>query len=104
MAFYIRLNYDEEIELPTDLELDERMKLCEDIIEKYPDQFRYVMPKNSKDANIVGNQASMRLEIMGSYILDASKDKSCHILSEYKEKRIRSNEINMSELENRKKM
>ena len=104
MAFYIRLSYDEEIELPTDLELKDRIKLCEDIIEKYPDQFRYVLPKNNKDANIVGNQASIRLEIMGTYILDASKrDKEYPTLSEYKEKRIKSNEINMSELEKRKK-
>ena len=100
MAYYLKLNYDEEIELPTELDLNERIKLCEEIIDKYPDQFRYIMPKNSSDANIVGNRASMRLEIMGSYILDASpKDKEYPTLSEYKEKRIKSNEINMSELE-----
>lgn len=101
MAYYLKLNYDEEIELPTELELEDRIKFCEDIIAKYPDQFRYILPKNNTDPNIVGNRASMRLEIMGSYILDASpKDKEYPTLSDYKEKRIKSNEINLSELEN----
>lgn len=100
MAYYLKLNYDEEIELPTELELEDRIKLCEEILEKYPDQFRYIMPKNSSDPNIVGNRASMRLEIMGSYILDASpKDKEYPTLTDYKEKRIKKNEINMSGLE-----
>lgn len=101
MAYYLKLNYDEEIELPTNLELEDRIKLCEEILEKYPDQFKYILPKNSSDPNIVGNRASMRLEIMGSYILDASpRSKEYPTLSDYKEKRIKSNEINMSELEN----
>ena len=101
MAYYLKMNFDEEIELPTNLGLEDRIKLCEEILDKYPDQFRYIMPKNSSDANIVGNRASIRLEIMGSYILDAApKDKEYPTLSNYKEKRIKSNEINMSELEN----
>lgn len=100
MAYYLKLNYDEEIELPTNLELEDRIKLCEEILEKYPNQFKYILPKNSSDPNIVGNRASMRLEIMGSYILDASpKDKEYPTLTDYKEKRIKKNEINMSGLE-----
>lgn len=101
MSYFLRIGHDTEIELPSELELQERIKLCEEIIEKYPDQFRYVLPKNNKDANIFGNQVSMRLEIMGSYILDAApKDKEYPVLTEYKEKRIKTNEISMTELEN----
>lgn len=100
MAFYIRLDNDNEIELSTDLNLQERIKLCEDIIEQYPNYFRYIMPKNNKDQNLSGNYASMRLEIMGSYILDATeKDKDYPTLSKYKEKCIKNNEIGMNELE-----
>lgn len=101
MSYFLRLSHDVEIELPSELELQERIKLCEEIIDKYPDQFRYVLPKNSRDANIFGGQVSMRLEIMGSYILDAApKDKEYPVLTEYKEKRIKTNEISMTELEN----
>ena len=60
------------------------------------------MPKNNKDANIVGNQASMRLELLGTYILGAAdKDKERPVMTEYKEKRINKNEVNMSYLEHK---
>ena len=92
----------EEVELPQELDLDERIALCQKIIDEYPDSFKYVLPQSNKDANIVGNQASMRLELLGTYILNAvEKDKECPVMTEYKEKRVAKNEINMSYLEHK---
>ena len=99
---YIRLMHGEEVELPQELDLDERIALCQKIIDEYPDSFKYVLPQSNKDANIVGNQASMRLELLGTYILNAvEKDKECPVMTEYKEKRVAKNEINMSYLEHK---
>ena len=99
---YIRLMHGEEVELPQELDVDERIALCQKIIDEHPDSFRYILPKNSKDSNIVGNQASMRLELLGTYILGAAgRDREHTIMTEYKEKRVGQNEINMSYLEHK---
>lgn len=93
---YLRLMDGSEIDLPNNLDLQSRIDLCNKIIEEHEESFRYIMPKSNKDANYVGTQASIRLELMGTYILSATKrDKSIPIMSEYKEKRIAENEINM---------
>lgn len=99
---YVRLMNDEEIELPQELELEERIALCQKIIDDHPISFEYIMPKNNKDANIVGEQASMRLEILGTYILSAvEKDKEHPVMSKYKDKKVSKNEVNMSYLEHK---
>lgn len=93
---YLRLMDGSEIDLPNELELQERIDLCNKIIEEHEESFRYIMPKSNNDPNYVGTQASIRLELMGTYILAATKrDKNIPIMSEYKEKRIAENEINM---------
>ena len=97
---YIRMFDNKEVELPQELNLQERIAFCEKIIEEHPESFEYMMPKNNKDPNTFGTQVSMRLELLGTYILNAAeKDKDCPIMSEYKEKKIIKNEINMSFLE-----
>ena len=99
---YVRLMHGEEVELPQELDLDERIALCQKIIDEHPDSFKYVLPQSNKDANNVGNQASMRLELLGTYILNAvEKDKECPVLTEYKEKKVNKNEINVSYLEHK---
>lgn len=93
---YLRLMDGSEIDLPNNLDLQSRIDLCNKIIEEHEESFRYIMPKSNKDTNYVGTQASIRLELMGTYILSATKrDKNVPIMSEYKEKRIADNEINM---------
>ena len=100
MAYSIKLDLNNEIELPQHLDLQERIALCEEILEKYPEYFRYVMPKSARDNDVAGRNVTIRLDIMGSYILDAAeKDKEYPVLSDYKKKRIKNNEINISELE-----
>lgn len=91
---YVRLIDGSEIELPKELDLQERIDLCDKITKEHSDSFKYIMPKNSSDSNYVGVQASMRLELLGTYILDAvEKDKKRPVLSEYKSKRIAKNEV-----------
>lgn len=99
---YIRLMNDEEIELPQELDLEERIALCQKIVDEHPMSFKYIMPKNNTDANIVGEQASMRLELLGTYILGAvEKDKEHPVMSRYKDKKISKNEVSMSYLEHK---
>lgn len=99
---YVKLMHGEEIELPQELDLNERIALCQKIIDDNPVSFRYILPKNNKDPNVVGNQASMRLEVLGTYILGAvDNDKENPIITEYKEKRINKNEVSMSYLEHK---
>lgn len=93
---YIRLMDGNEVELPKELNLQERIALCDKIVKEHESSFKYIMPKNSSDSNYVGTQASMRLELLGTYILDAApKDKERPVMSEYKAKRIAKNEISM---------
>lgn len=99
MAYYIRLQ-DCEVELPQELDLDERKAFCDKLIEENLDYFVYTLPKNAKDDNIAGGMVSKRLEIMASYILEASNiDKEYSTLSRFKRSNILKNEINMSDLE-----
>lgn len=99
---YVRLMNDEEIELPQELDLEERIALCQKIVDEHPMSFKYIMPKNNTDANIVGEQASMRLELLGTYILGAvEKDKEHPVMSRYKDKKISKNEVSMSYLEHK---
>lgn len=98
--FLIKFDRDKEIELDDNLELQDRIKLCQGLIDTYPDYFVYTLPKNSTDVNISGLKVETRLDIMASYILAGSKRyKEDGLLSEYKEKLVAYNEINMSDLE-----
>ena len=93
---------DEEIELPQELDLEERKALCQKIIDEHPMSFKYIMPKNNTDANIVGEQASMRLELLGTYILGAAeKDKEHPVMTKYKDRKVSKNEVNISYLEHK---
>ena len=69
---YLRLMDGSEIDLPNNLDLQSRIDLCNKIIEEHEESFRYIMPKSNKDTNYVGTQASIRLELMGTYILSAT--------------------------------
>ena len=82
-----------EVDLPSELGLQERIELCNKIISEHERSFRYVMSKNNTDSNYVGTQAERRLELLGTYILKATQnDKERPIITEYKEKRIKNNE------------
>lgn len=99
MAFFIKFDKDNQIELPTELNLEERIKLCQEITDKYPEYFEVKMPENNKDMNIAGNKASLRLEIMGSYILaGADNDKDYPTLTQYKQDMIKESECSLEEL------
>ena len=82
-----------EVDLPSELSLQERIELCEKIIKENEMSFRYVMSKNNTDSNHVGIHAERRLELLGTYILKAvQNDKERPVITEYKEKKIKNNE------------
>lgn len=89
MSYYIKMNNDLEINLPNEYTLKERIKLCEKIINDYPQFFEMSM-----------KSTSYRLETMASYILDAAdKNQEYTILTPYKERRNKIKEITFSEIE-----
>lgn len=100
MNFCIRLNQNEIITLPADKNLQERIELCDRLINEFSDYF-YQQPSTEK--GFVGSsKVCARLEAMANYILNgASNDSSCVIMSEYKDKLIKNSEIPFSTLENR---
>lgn len=73
--------YKDEIILPSDLDVDERMILAEQIINENPESFNI----NGHDRH--DRLVMVRLDILGTYILNAVKDIRDDVLSRYKIKR-----------------
>ena len=100
MNYYIKISNDLTIELSGDLNTQERIKLCENIIEEYPQYFKHYDSSIPFTIGDSGNKISRRLEIMADYILASTKiDSEYTILSDYKEKRNKNSEVFFSELE-----
>ena len=100
MNYYIKISNDLTIELSGELNTQERIKLCEDIIEEYPQYFKHYDSSIPFTIGDGGNKISRRLEIMADYILASTKiDSEYTILSDYKEKRNKNSEVFFSELE-----
>lgn len=99
MAYYIMLENGKTIDLPTELSLEERIDLCERIINEYPLYFtQHIAGSNCSEQ--VAYKTELRLEIMANYILNAEKERvQGSVISRYKEKRIRKSEAIFSELE-----
>ena len=99
MNFCIRLNQNEIIALPADKNLQERIELCDRLIEEFSEYF-YQQPTSEK--GVVGSsKVCARLEAMANYILNGASIGSGAIISEYKDKLIRNTEVPFSTLENR---
>lgn len=101
MAYYIRLDDDETIDLPTEYELQERIELCERIIEEYPKYFeQHIAGSNCSEQ--VARKTEIRLDIMANYILNsASTIERAPVLSRYKQKRVQNTEKSFSDLEHK---
>ena len=102
MAFYLKLDVDNTIELSTDLNVEERKELCMEIIEKYPQYFEQSLPKASNQKSNASERVCVRLDIMSTYILNAvpiSEDGEYKRLTHYKEKRNANSEIPLSAFE-----
>lgn len=99
MNFCIKLNQNEIITLPADKNLQERIELCDRLIEEFSDYF-YQQPSND-NGHIGSSKVCARLEAMANYILNGASNERCTIMSEYKDKLVKNNEIPFSILENR---
>ena len=100
MNYYIKISNDLTIELSGELNTQERIKLCEEIIEKHPQYFKQCESSLPFIIGDGGNRISRRLEIMADYILASTKNDSEYtLLTEYKDKRNKNTEIVFSDLE-----
>lgn len=89
MSYFIKLENNEQVEFPTELDSNERVQLCDKIINEYYDDFSFKL-KN----------APFRLEIMANYILAGSnKDSEYPHITEYKAKKQKNKEITFSDFE-----
>lgn len=70
----------ETIDLPLDLELNERVSYVNKLLEKYPEDFRY--KDNYNTDRIVG----VRLDILATYMLNKVENIRNDVMSRYKEK------------------
>ncbi len=98
MIYKIILNSEKSIVLPTDLQLEERIKFCEDLIAKYPEEFEYVIPDKGNNYDFC-QKVENRLSIMGEYIYDASEYKLVNVITEWGKRRNKRREIPFSHLE-----
>ena len=98
MNFCIKLNANEIIVLPADKNLQERLELCDRLIRDFGE---YFCQQRSTEKGVIGSpKVCARLEAMANYILNAANnDSNCVIMSKYKEKLIKNNEITFSTLE-----
>lgn len=101
MGYYIKLDNDDKIELPSELGTEQRIKLCEDIINSYPLYFKQCLP-GSNCTELASYKVEMRLEVMANYILGSiDKDDDNPVMSEYKQKLVNNLEKPFSEFENK---
>ena len=88
----------EVIELDNNLSVDERIRVCEEIIAAHPEEFEYSIPTGKpKPIELdYSEKVKSRLNIMGEYIYQASPNSTTHpTITRYKEKRNRKREVVM---------
>lgn len=102
MNYFIKLNKDLTIELSNDLDTQERVELCNELIEQYPMYFKPWESGIAVNLKNVGNSAYRRLELLADYILDSTPNNDDYsLLTRYKEKRNKQTEVVFSDLENK---
>ena len=100
MNYFIKLNKDLTIELSNDLGTQERIELCNELIEAYPTYFKPWETGIAVSLKNAGNSAYRRLELLADYILDSTPNNDEYsLLTHYKEKRNKQTEVVFSELE-----
>lgn len=96
MKYILQLG-DKDIDLDSSLTLEERIKFCEDIIEKYPQYFQYRLPKDYNDYTCASYKVKYRLEQLGTYILLASNNNiEFPVQTDYKTRIVRNSESNFN--------
>ena len=96
MAWTIYMD-DKKVELPTDLNLQDRIELCEQIIENNYEYFDYQVPR--EDSQIISSEKVMiRLSVMGDYIIAAAPSDERVTITKYRERKIARHEILMDDV------
>ena len=100
MAYYIKFDYDDEIELPSDKTLEERIAICNEIIEAYPQYFEQKLQSSDRNGSSASYKTMLRLSIMADYLLAcAGKDSEYPTLTNYKDNQLKTTEITFSDFE-----
>lgn len=98
MNFCLKLTRNEIVVLPSENSLQERIELCDRLINEFPD---YFYQYSSTTTGVVGSaKVCARLEAMANYILSAADNsKEYPVMTEYRQKLVKNNEIPFSTLE-----
>lgn len=91
----ILLGNGEKINLPKSLNVSERIEFVDKLTREYP--FSFTLTDNNEHNRLV----SIRLDILGTYILHADKNKGNYIMSRHKVKSRAKNEIPFSSINNK---
>lgn len=85
---YIKI-YNNKIKLPKEYNYEERLKLVNELLEEYPEEFEYkekmfdIKYGKKIDTNMY---VMKRLEVLGTYLIKCDADYKDTIMSTYKEK------------------
>lgn len=82
----------EKVILPSDLNLQERIELCEQIIRDNFEYFDYQIPREASQIPS-SERVMIRLSVMGDYIIAAAPSPDRVRLTEYRERKISKHEI-----------
>lgn len=90
----------DDIALDTTLSTEERIKFCNNIIEKYEPWLTYRIPQNSRDKMCSGYKVESILERLSIYILNSVPvDPEYPWQTYYKERQSKVNEYNFTDFE-----
>lgn len=100
MSYFIKISHDNIIELTTDKTLEERLEICQNIIDTYPDKFVFKSHTDKTSNGTWNGKVSNRLKFMADYILLAcDKNGEYKILDDTKLKRRQQKELLFSQLQ-----
>lgn len=93
----------ERVILPEYDDVKERISFVEELIEKYPNDFRYTLRNESKGNITHGRIVCNRLDLLATYILASDKGSKKFnkypTQSQYKKKQIRRHEISCGDVD-----
>lgn len=95
MSFKLKLSGNREIVLPTLPTVEERIAYVEKILAEYPNEFIYTLPENKNQISH-GDIVEYRLDTLATYILtckEVKRNKEYPVMSNYKRKKIKKNEV-----------
>lgn len=96
MANYCVFMGEDKIKLPNNLNTQERIELCQKIIDEHPEYFEYIPPTGKYTKMHSSDKVKMRLATMGEYIYTSStRGKDSSVITDWKKYRNKKNEIQL---------